>query len=285
MVISESRDIVVEKLFFKDSPYWTFLGRGITNLEVRHSRIEARRTSADGHSAIDLTAFNTDGFDLSKCDNVWIHDCSVWNQDDCFDVKDGTSNVVIERVNASGLGLTIGSIASSVRNITFRNAHMHHTEKGIYLKFRGAGVVADVTYENVVMDAPEQWAIWIGPAQQCDGCSVTDICSTKGGPCSLCWPTVPGAQCNAPDNAQYINITLRNVTINSPKQSAGVLLAAENSPMQNIVFDNVIVNSPANKPFGKDGYYCKHVNGIATGKTSPVPSCLKDLTGDVAVVV
>jgi len=273
--VSDSQDILIEHLFLKDSPYWTFLGRGVTNLEVRYSRIEARRDSADGHDIIDLTAFNTDGFDMSGCDNVWIHDSSVWNQDDCFDVKDGTSNVVIERVNASGVGLTIGSIASTVRNITFRDAYMHHTHKGIYMKFRGSGLVADVLYENIVMDEPEQFAIWIGPAQQCDGCGATDLCSTDGGPCSLCWPTV--GHCYAPSDALYANITLRNITINSPKQSAGVLIANSSSPMQNVVFDNVIVNNPASKPWA-DGYYCKNVNGIAIGNTAPVPPCFRDRT-------
>jgi polygalacturonase len=283
MHIKDSSDIVVERLFLKDSPYWTFLGDNITDLVVRYSRVEARRTKADGHDAIDLTAFNTDGFDFARCTNVHVHDSSVWNQDDCFDVKDGTSNVLIERVNASGVGLTIGSIASTVRNITFRNAYMHHTMKGIYLKFRGAGLVQDVTYENIVMDQPEQWAIWIGPAQQCDGCSVTELCSTKGGPCSICWPTVPGTHCNAPKNAQYDRITLRNITINSPKKSAGVLIADVGTPMKNVVFDNVVVNNPAEKPWGKDGYLCENVDGVATGSTSPVPPCFKDLTDKLEV--
>merc|ERR1712110_916650 len=147
----------------------------------------------------------------------------------------------------------MGSIASTVRNITFRDAYMHHTLKGIYLKFRGAGLVTDVTYENIVMDEPEQFAIWIGPAQQCDGCSVKNICSTDGGPCSICWPQVPFTHCNAPDGAQYTNITLRNITVNSPKQSAGVLIANRSVPMQGIVFDNVVVNNPASKPWGDDG--------------------------------
>ena len=314
--ISDSADILLEHLFLKDSPYWTFLGEGITNLEVRYSRIEARRTSRDGHGAVDLTAFNTDGFDLSGCDGVWIHDSAVWNQDDCFDVKDNTQNVVIERVNASGVGLTIGSIASTVRNVTFRDAYMHHTHKGapgarrarvaaregiqrvgparhamraagggartragIYLKFRGAGLVEDVLYENIVMDEPEDFAIWIGPAQQCDGCGATDICSTDGGPCSLCWPSWPGSQCNAPLGAQYSNITLRNITINSPAKSAGVLIANISNPMNRILFDNVVVNDPADTPF-EDGYYCVNVNGVATGNTSPVPPCMEDRTTD-----
>ena len=74
--------------------------------------------------------------------------------------------MVIENIEASGLGLTIGSIGSdTVQNITFRNAYMHHTQKGIYMKFRGdGGVIKDITYENIVMDTPEGYAIWIGPA-------------------------------------------------------------------------------------------------------------------------
>ena len=46
----------------------------------------ARRTNEDHHGIIDLTAFNTDGFDVTG-KNVWIHDCTVWAQDDCIAVK------------------------------------------------------------------------------------------------------------------------------------------------------------------------------------------------------
>jgi hypothetical protein len=42
--------------------------------------------------------------------------------DDSFCVKDGSSNMLFERLTSSGLGLTIGSIGgSTVRNITFRS--------------------------------------------------------------------------------------------------------------------------------------------------------------------
>ena len=46
----------------------------------------ARRTDQDHHGIVDLTAFNTDGFDVTG-KNVWIHDCIVWDQDDCIAVK------------------------------------------------------------------------------------------------------------------------------------------------------------------------------------------------------
>ena len=61
-------------------------------------------------------------------------------------VKDGSHDMLFERIEASGLGLTIGSIGgSSNNNITFRDCHMHKTSKGIYMKFRGnGGVVSNV---------------------------------------------------------------------------------------------------------------------------------------------
>ena len=51
--------------------------------------------------------------------DIYIHDCEVWNQDDCFTIvptsKNGinakcTENIVVENVKASGLGLTVGSV-------------------------------------------------------------------------------------------------------------------------------------------------------------------------------
>ena len=141
---------------------------------------------------------------------------------------------------------------------------MHKTYKGIYTKFRGPGLISDVLYENIVMFEPEQWPIWIGPAQQADN---VDIC--KADPCSLCWPDVPFAECNMPADASYINLTLRNITVINPTESTGVILGSTTNPMENIVFDGVVVkNPPANY------YVCKNVaSGIATGGTTPVPPC------------
>lgn len=179
--------------------------------------------------------------------------------------------MLFERITASGLGLTIGSIGGSiVRNITFRDCYMGDTVKGIYMKFRGGnGLIADVLYENIVMDRPEQMAIWIGPAQQADN---RDICLPN--PCSLCWPGDPKAQCNCPVGGSYRNITLRNITVNNPKLSPGVIMANASNPMTGVVFDGVRVNSPGEKPWGNKFYACEGVsNGLAIGDTYPIPPC------------
>ena len=90
--------------------------------------------------------------------------------------------MLFERIVASGVGLTIGSIGgSTVRNITFRDCVMHKPSKGIYMKFRGGGLIEDVTYDNITIEQPHDSAIWIGPAQQSDSSS---LCAAH--PCSIC---------------------------------------------------------------------------------------------------
>jgi len=274
LMVEASSNVLVENLMLKNSPRWSFWAPAAQGLEIRNSAVSARRDNYDGHDIVDLTAFNTDGFDVSGRD-VWIHDCTVWNQDDCVAVKDDSQNMLIERVNASGLGMTIGSIGkSTVRNVTFRDIVMPHTYKGIYMKFRAAGVIEDVLYENVTMFDVEQYPIWIGPAQQAD---TTNPCFAQ--PCSLCWPYLaPYAQCNLPAQAYFRNVTLRDVHVLGSKNSPGVIMANSTSPMVDITFDNVVVQGAGDQPFGSN-YKCVGVaSGIATGGTAPVPPCF---TGSV----
>ena len=111
--LETSRNITLEKLFLKDSPFWTFLSGDSDGLIVRHTKIDARITALEQHTLLDLTAFNTDGIDVTGR-NVYIHDTDIWVQDDCISVKDGSQNMFFERISCSGVGLVIGSIGSSV---------------------------------------------------------------------------------------------------------------------------------------------------------------------------
>ncbi|CAF1056545.1 unnamed protein product [Didymodactylos carnosus] len=184
LLIYNSTNLLIENLLLKNSPKWTFYAKDVANLEIRYTDVDARRRpDVHWHDLNELTAFNTDGFDVSGT-NVWIHDCNIWNDDDCIAVKQQDSNsiqsscsenMLFERINASGVGLTIGSIGpfeahSCVRNITFRNCTMYNTFKGFYLKSRPGeeghtGEISDVLYENIQINNVSQWSIWIGPQQ------------------------------------------------------------------------------------------------------------------------
>jgi polygalacturonase len=268
--IKGSKNVLMENLLLKDSPYWTFYAESSDGLIIRYTDVVARWTDIDKHTLIDLQAFNTDGFDVTG-KNVYIHDCYIWNQDDCISVKDGSQNMLFERITCSGLGLVVGSIGSSmVKNITFRDSYMPNTFKGIYMKTRWydsapigeEASISDILYENITMDNPEQYAIWIGPAQQ------------TGQPCSLLWTVTDNAECHMSGYQTWSNIVLRNIFINNPVNSPGVLMGNSTFPMHNITFENVVVRHPGTEPFGET-YYCEGIEGYALGRTSPAPSCFQ----------
>jgi len=282
MSVSVAQDFLLERIHFVQAPRFNFVSTSLKNATIRYCQVDSRRTSADSHGVIDLTAFNTDGFDVSG-NGIHIHDCSVWNQDDTFCIKanqdEPTANVLVENVYASGVGLSIGSIsARTVENITFRNVHMHHTSKGVYIKFNShasrGGVIRNVTYENIYIDKPSSWPIWIGPQQagiKEDGQSYNPC---DGDPCSLCWPTLPSATC--PGVAALIDgLTLRNITIRKPTTSPGVIIGNASLPMRNLLFDGVTyIDPPTDGAFGSDYFHCVGVeSGVATGGTWPVPPC------------
>jgi hypothetical protein len=272
--IVTSKNVIVENILFKDSPFWTFWATDCDGMVIRHSDVDARWTNYSVHTLRDLQAFNTDGFDVTGR-NVHIHDCNIWNQDDCIAVKDGAENMLFERISCSGLGLVIGSIGSSkVKNITFRDSVMPNTFKGIYMKTRWSdsgpigeeASISDVLYENIVINNAEQYAIWIGPAQQ------------TGQPCSLLWPHAEKATCDMSGYQTWSNIVLRNITINSPWHSPGVILGNASNPMKNVIFDNVIVNNPGSEPFGLDYYtVAGTIEGYSLGDTTPVPVGFKEI--------
>ena len=281
--IYNSTNLLVENILLKNSPYWTFLANDIANLEIRNTDVDARRRpDIQYHDLTELQAFNTDGFDVAG-KNVWIHDCTIWNDDDCIAVKEQSSasyqsscseNMLFERINASGVGLTIGSIGPSVshtcvRNITFRDSTMFNTFKGIYLKSRPGGPgetgeITNVTYENILINNASQWAIWIGPQQA----GYKDACS-------LLWPFIPDTPCPVPVGITWNGIVLRNITVNGPQLSPGVILGNTTNPMLNVLFDNVLVTKPGTRPWGDQYYACQGVEGIAQGNTQPPPPCFK----------
>jgi Glycosyl hydrolases family 28 len=254
-----SSQLLIEHITFQDSPYHTIYLQGVEDVTIRHISIVARRTPIDGHSLIDLSAFNTDGIDVGGT-NVHVHDVDIWTQDDCIAVKDNqyppyeSTNMLVERVNCSGLGLVVGSIGRTlVRNITFRDSYLYRSVKGLYLKFhdyetndwsnltnRTGGRIVDVRYENIHMEEPLQWPIWIGPAQQSD--DGRHPC--KANPCSLCWPQYPYAKCRVVKDSSFHNITFTNIHINNPVMSPGVIFGGtqnQSNMIYNVHFDNVRV--------------------------------------------
>jgi len=221
-----------------------------------------------------------------------------------------SENILVERTTMAGFGASVGAVApkstlnrACVRNVTFRDIHMPRTGKGIYIKSnpgcddggdgsrngnhgagssdddgagRGGkiGLIEDVVYENVRIDRPSWWAIWIGPQQQHEpGSDLGDLCS-------LAFPWV--AHCPVPACVTVRRVVLRNVTITTPLLSPGVVLGSEFNPVQGLEFDSVVVvrdgggdsggggggdgGGGGEKPFGFQ-YLCENADATSSAST------------------
>merc|ERR1712070_198424 len=215
---------------------------------------------------------NTDGIDPSGID-FHIHDCNILNDDDSIAVKpcdgkkfkefkpgkpgftDCAQNMLIENTVLTGFGASIGSVGpkpdvNCVRNITFRNISMPGTGKGVYIKSDpGCGkgtnvdgeevdktsIIEDITYEDISIERPFWWSVFIGPQQQ------QEPGSALGDKCALQYPLLH-SQCPTQGCTTFKDITLRNVHIKDPLLSPGFILGNSTNPMQNLTFDNVTVD-------------------------------------------
>lgn len=250
---------------------------------------------------------NTDGIDPIGQD-IYIHDCIVLNDDDSVAVKpprngkrgfimngtipyNCTRNITVENMVLTGFGASIGSVGPleshpCVDNVTFRNIKMPGTGKGIYIKSNKSDCngnvsssITNILYENVHIKQPVWWPIWIGPQQQ------HEPHLSLGGNCALDYP-LESLSCPTQGCSTFENITLRNIFIDDPLLSPGVIMGNSTKPMKNILFDNVTMKVPVKYyfthgrlPFHEKwfpfpgSYKCEHAQGVCKN-CNPVPSCL-----------
>jgi len=127
---------------------------------------------------------NTDGIDPAGS-NILIKGVNVTCYDDAIVVKPSrrsykyaqcSSNITIEDIYTfNGVGMSVGTVAPNpdhncIDGVIFRNIVMDYPLKGIYLKNnpgkKGDGIVQNIRYENLTMNYPVWWAIYVGPQQQ-----------------------------------------------------------------------------------------------------------------------
>lgn len=117
-------------------------------------------TDSDG----DALGHNTDAFDVSSMDGLYVYDVTVYNQDDCVAVNDGSDMVFENMYCSGGHGLSIGSIKTgkTVSNVTFRDSSVVNSENGCRIKTYDDATdasVSDITYSGIYLSAITDYAI------------------------------------------------------------------------------------------------------------------------------
>lgn len=199
----KSRNIEMRDLYFHNSPYYHIVYKDCENLYSHDFEIYVdivgqlelhRLFGGTYHKEVEhvngfklelpIFPLNTDGIDI-WAKNATFRRIKVTNFDDSIvpkpcnqahEICKCTTDILIEDCETLyTCGMSVGSIPPNVnhaciKDVTFRNIKMVKPMKGVYIKPNpgdvGTGLVQNITYENMVMEEPIWWSIWIGPQQQ-----------------------------------------------------------------------------------------------------------------------
>ncbi len=147
--IYKCKDVVIEDVTLKNSPFWVIHPLMVENLTVR-------RVTIDSHGP------NSDGCDPESCKNVLIEDCYFDTGDDCIAIKSGR--------NYDGRRWNIPS-----ENIYVRNCRMKNGHGGVVVGSEISGGFRNLWVENCEMSSPELERVIRIKTSECRGGVIENI--------------------------------------------------------------------------------------------------------------
>ncbi len=125
----ECKNVVIEDVTIKDSPFWTVHPLYTTNFTLRNAKV-----SGSGP--------NTDGCDPDSCNTVLIEGVTFNTGDDCIAIKSGRDGDGIHRDRPC-------------ENLTIRNCVMNGGHGAVTLGSETSAGIRHVLAENCVIDGPD----------------------------------------------------------------------------------------------------------------------------------
>ncbi|TKA30620.1 hypothetical protein B0A50_02340, partial [Salinomyces thailandicus] len=156
-VVSKLRgNSVIKDLYIMNYPTHCFSVSGCDGLVMENIFLNQTAGAAPNNRSDGLAAaHNTDGFDISSCNNTVVKNSTVLNQDDCVAVTSG-DHVTVSNMYCDGShGLSIGSVGgksnNNVTNILFEDSEILNSQNGARIKSNAetTGFIANITYQNI----------------------------------------------------------------------------------------------------------------------------------------
>jgi polygalacturonase len=226
MHIRDAKDVKISGIQMRDSGFWTLHLFQCDGVLIEGIRI------VNPHAPV--RAPSTDGIDIDSCSNVTVRGCYLAVDDDCIAIKCGkganahlenrpVENVTVENCEFGyGHGvLTLGSEATTVRNVVFRNCKVTGDNNLVRFKLRPdtKQLYENITYENITV---------LG-----NGGEVFDIRP---------WKQFYDPKAQETQNAVVRNITLRNITATGLK-SPGAISGNPGDTLENFHIENVNIEA------------------------------------------
>ncbi|TVY23435.1 Polygalacturonase [Lachnellula hyalina] len=216
---------VIKLLHIKNWPVHLFSISGSSDLTLRDMILDNSAGDAPNNRSNGLAAgHNSDGFDVSSCNNTLIANTTVINQDDCVAVTSGNNVTVDSMYCSGGHGLSIGSVGGKannvVTNVLFSNSQIVNSQNGARIKtnYNTTGFIANITYSSISLSNISSYGIDV---QQ-------DY--LNGGPTG------------DPSNGVSIeNVLFKNVTGTATESAYDYYVLCGSGSCENFVFDEVEV--------------------------------------------
>lgn len=188
-------------------------------------------------------AHNSDGFDISSCNNLLITETVVLNQDDCVAVTSGSGVTASHMYCEGGHGMSIGSVGgksnNNVTNVLYKDSVIINSQNGARIKTNSGttGYIHNIVYENI-----ELWNI-----------------STYG--IDIQQDYLNGGPTGNPTNGVIIDgITMKNVRGTVQSGADNVYILCGEGSCSNIEFQNVeIIGGKNNCNYEPSGESCQEV--------------------------
>ncbi|KEH18033.1 probable polygalacturonase At3g15720 [Medicago truncatula] len=224
----------------------------ILNSPKSHVSVNMCNHSTFSHISINSAAAspNTDGFDISRSNNISIENSKIRSGDDCIAVNGGSFFINITRVTCGpGHGISIGSLGRNrlndkVSDVHIRNCTFIGTTNGARIKTvpGGSGYARQITFEQIILSNVKN-----------------PIIIDQGYKIS---PTDTSVKVSSVTYRGFIGTSASKIAVNLNCSSPGCF---------NILLDqNNIVATQAGK---KTSFFCRNAHGTVRN-TFPNVSCL-----------
>lgn len=215
-------DSTISGLHIKNTP--------VQAVSVQANNLHLEDITIDNSDGDDNGGHNTDAFDISESDGVYITGAVVKNQDDCIAINSGKNIEFSGGSCSGGHGLSIGSIGgrndNTVQNVTIHDSTISDSANGVRIKTKvdESGSVSDVTYSNIKLSGVSDYGIVVEQDYKNGGSSGTPSNDIK-----VTGVTVDGVTGSVDDDAVPVYIlcgdgscsdwTWKNVDVSGGKKS------------------------------------------------------------------
>lgn len=222
LYFEDCTNVTLQQLTIRDAPFWTIHLVGCHNTEISHIAI---------HNEVRMP--NTDGIDIDRSQNTFIHDCEIITGDDAICPKcteetgqyGDCTNLHVTNcfLKTQSAAVKFGSSSfGNFENCRFQHLTIQDTNRGLAFQLRDPGSVNNVSFDDITIATKHYSPEWWG----------------SGEPISL--TLLPRDQDTDLSQQTIRNVTFKNITCDAEN---GILVAADvPAAFSQITLENVTVN-------------------------------------------